>query len=306
MSEASQHYAEQFSTLRATLPGAKLPWVAQLRDDAMTQFTVEGMPTRKIEDWKYTNLSALDATKFMPAEACENGVSRDFLPTLIGAEHRLVFVNGRFRADLSAVCLPPQGVVVGRLADILESDPQSLTEFLGRAGEADGLPMLALNTAMMTDGLYLRLDDGVDLASVIEVIHVSVGGAAPSAHFPRNLIVAGAGSHVTIIEHHIGDGEATFANVVTEIIAGEGAGIRHCKVQDEGSQAYHIATLQVRLAPTIACSWTYGRRRSPTFSTTPTGRSAGWTSSEGTHSIEGNGLTHNYSPKDPLEVRRRR
>ena len=248
MSEASQHYAEQFSTLRATLPGAKLPWVAQLRDDAMTQFTVEGMPTRKIEDWKYTNLSALDATKFMPAEACENGVSRDSLPTLIGAEHRLVFVNGRFRADLSAVCLPPQGVVVGRLADILESDPQSLTEFLGRAGEADGLPMLALNTAMMTDGLYLRLDDGVDLASVIEVIHVSVGGAAPSAHFPRNLIVAGAGSHVTIIEHHIGDGEATFANVVTEIIAGEGAGIRHCKVQDEGSQAYHIATLQVRLA----------------------------------------------------------
>ncbi len=248
MSEASQHYAEQFGALRATLPGAGLPWLAQLRDDAMTQFALEGMPTRKIEDWKYTNLSALEAAKFIPAEACENGVSRDSLPTLIGAEHQLVFVNGRFRADLSAICIPPQGVFIGCLAEVLEKDPRSLEGCLGRAGEADGLPMLALNTAMMTDGLYLRLEDGVDLASVVEVIHVSVGGAAPTAHFPRNLIVAGEGSHATIIEHHIGDGGTTFANVVTEIIAGENAGIRHCKVQAEGAQAYHIAILQARLA----------------------------------------------------------
>ncbi len=248
MSEASQHYAEQFGALRDTLPGAGLPWLARLRDDAMAHFASEGLPSRKIEDWKYTSLSDLEAAKFIPAEVCNNGVSRDALPALIGAEHRLVFVNGRFRTDLSAVCMPPQGVVIGRLADMLENDPQSLADCLGKAGEADGLAMVALNTAMMTDGLFLRLDDGVDLASVIEVIHVSVGGAAPSAHFPRNLIVAGAGSHATIIEHHIGDGAASFANVVTEIIAGEGAGIRHCKVQAEGPLAYHIATMQVRLA----------------------------------------------------------
>ena len=252
MSEASQHYADQFDALRATLPGAGLPWLAQLRDEAMTRFALEGMPSRKIEDWKYTNLSALEAARFIPAEACENGVSLDSLPTLIGAEHRLVFVNGRFRTDLSAICMPPQGVVVGRLAEVLENDPRSLEGFLGGAGEADGLAMQALNTAMMTDGLYLRLDAGVDLASVVEVIHVSVGGAAPTAHFPRNLIIAGANSHATIIEHHIGDGigngGATFANVVTEIIASEGAGIRHCKVQAEGAQAYHIAILQARLA----------------------------------------------------------
>ena len=252
MSQAGQHYADHFGALRDTLPGAGLPWLARLRDDAMTQFACEGMPSRKIEDWKYTNLSALEATAFVPAEACENGVSLESLPTLIGAEHRLVFVNGHFRADLSAVCMPPQGVVIGRLAEMLESDPGSLEAALGTAGEPDGLPMLALNTAMMTDGLYLRLDDGVDLDSVVEVIHVSVGGATPTAHFPRNLIVAGAGSHATIIEHHIGDAVdesgATFANVVTEIIAGEGAGIRHCKVQAEGPQAYHIALLQARLA----------------------------------------------------------
>ncbi len=248
MSETGQHFADQFGALRAELPGAGLPWLAQMRDEAMTRFARQGMPSRKIEDWKYTNLSALEAAKFIPAGHSENGVSHDSLPKLIGAEHRLVFVNGRFRAELSAICMPPQGVIVGRLADVLENDPRSLEGALGAGGEADGLPLLALNTAMMSDGLYLRLDDGVDLASVVEVIHVSVGGAAPTAHFPRNLIVAGAGSHATIIEHHIGDNGTTFANVVTEIIAGEGAGIRHCKVQAEGARAYHIALLQARLA----------------------------------------------------------
>ena len=248
MSDASQHYADQFSAQRASLPGAGLPWLTQLRDDGIALFASEGMPTQKIEDWKYTNLSALEASAFALAEVSENGVAREALPSLIGAEHRLVFVNGRFRADLSAICMPPQGVVVGRLADVLENDPESLADCLGRAGDAEGLPMLALNTAMMTDGLFLRLDDGVDLASVIEVIHVSVAGDEPTAHYPRNLIVAGANSHATIVEHHIGESGTTFANIATEIIAGEGAGIRHCKVQAEGPEAYHIATLQARLA----------------------------------------------------------
>ena len=256
MSQASQHYSRQFGALRASLPGGGLAWLARLREEAMAEFTATGMPSRKVEDWKYTNLSSLEATAFEPSGASENGVAPEALPALIGAEHRLVFVNAHYRADLSAICVPPQGVFVGRIADVLAKDPAALADCLGQAASADGadgLPMQALNTAMMTDGLFLRLDAGIDLASVIEIIHISQAGKAPGAHFPRNLIVAGAGSHATIVEHHIeagsiADGAETFTNAVTEIIAGERAGIRHCKVQAEGALATHIATLQARLA----------------------------------------------------------
>ena len=87
--------------------------------------------------------------------------------------------------------------------------------------------------------------------SVIEVIHVSVGDDGPVFHHPRNLIIAEDGAHATVVEHYIGFGQTpTLANVATEVGLGEGARIRHCKVQAEAPDAFHIAMLDARLAKT--------------------------------------------------------
>src|SRR5262249_37077173 len=66
---------------------------------------------------------------------------------------------------------------------------------------------------------------------------------------PRHLIVAEANSQATIVESYLGkEGDLYFTNAVTEVVTAEGAHIDHYKVQQESTEAFHIATMQVRQA----------------------------------------------------------
>ncbi|MEE8188953.1 MAG: Fe-S cluster assembly protein SufD [Kiloniellales bacterium] len=247
----AQSFTEQFDSLRGELPGAALPWLRELRDAGIERFGSLGLPGPKEESWKYTRLRPLEQTGFAPAPAADT-VSIDRLPALFpqsGMGHRVIFVNGRLRQCISF--LPgelPEGAELGGLAEALGRDPEGMAERLGRIGRLDGQSLLALNTAMMRDGLLLRVKAGVTIPLPIEVVYVGAAGAEPISYHPRNLIVLEPGSRATVVEHHVGLGEgAYFANSVTEILVQEDAELHHYKVQEEGPEAVHIATLHARL-----------------------------------------------------------
>jgi len=245
----TKHIVDRYAAIAGTLPGGDLPWLVGRREAGIERFRDFGLPTRRREEWKYTNLEELRRVPFEPAKPVVNGISTGTLPTLIGAEHRLVFVNGHLRQDLCAICMPPDGATITSLGKALETMPEMVEAHLGVARGDEDAPFTALNDAFLTDGLFLHLKPGVDLGSVIEVIHVSVGQSGPVFQHPRNLIVAEAGSHATVLEHYIGFGQSpTLANAATEVVIGEGAGVRHCKVQAEAPEAFHIAMLDAHLA----------------------------------------------------------
>ena len=77
---------------------------------------------------------------------------------------------------------------------------------------------------------------------------MSVGhaGSEPVSFHPRHLIVVGVGSVATIVESHVGDG-TYFTNSVNEISVGDGAVLNHYKLQNDGSEAYHLAANLVRI-----------------------------------------------------------
>ena len=244
-----QSFVEQFDALRGELPGAALPWLSDLRAAGIERFASLGLPARGVEAWKYTRLRPLETTDFVPATV--HTVNIDRLPALLpqgGIDHRVIFVNGRLMQCLAMPGEGPEGVELGGLADALRRDPEAVGEHLGRIGEPNGQALLALNTAMMRDGLMLRGKRGVSVALPIEVVYVGAAGSQPLAFHPRNLIVLEPGSSATVIEHHIGLGAgAYFANSGTEIRIGEGAELNHYKVQDEGIEAVHVATQHVHL-----------------------------------------------------------
>ena len=249
MTTAVHAFVEDFAARKAGLPGAGLPWLAELRAAGLERFQSLGWPTPRTEDWKYTSLRPLEKVAF---EAPGNGaVGIDRLPSLLPAgagEHRLVFVNGRFRADISALGGLPEGATLTSLAAQLEESPEALAETLGRVGVGERQPLLALNTAMMGDGLLLRVGRGVALEAPIEVIFIAAAADRALAFHPRNLIVLEPGSRAVVIEHHLGIGQTpTFANTATEIDLGEGAVLRHYKMQAEGPEAFHINTLHARV-----------------------------------------------------------
>ena len=240
--------ADQFSQDAPALAGDALPWLRKLRHEGRERYRSLGLPTRRVEDWKYTNLNPLAKIDFAPPAHTGPVPALPEDRALAVDAYRAVVVNGRFRADLSALDGLPEGVEVGGLAQALERDPAAIEARLGRLAVLDGMPMLALNTALMTDGLVLRLAEGVALDRPIHVLFLAAAGARPMACHPRNLIVAEPGSSATLLESHVGTGEAaSLVNVVTEVALGAGARLAHYKLRDEPPAAFHLATTQVSL-----------------------------------------------------------
>lgn len=250
---ALQPFTEQYTALAnaQALPGHALPWLHNLREESIGRFNELGFPTPKVESWKYTNLRALERTVFHPATEQTAVVSIDTVPSLIGqkAGHRAVFVNGHFREDLSSLGKLPKGAEVMSFAEALKNDPQFLESRVDQiAKNADEQPLYQLNSALMQDGLVLRVREGAKIEQPIEAIFVSLAEDEPLAFHPRHLIVMENGSEATLVEYHVSlGGGTTFANIATEIDVGKDARLHHYKLQNESDSAFHVNTLHGRI-----------------------------------------------------------
>ncbi len=246
----AQSLAERFGASGGDLPGAGVAWLTAMRATGLEQFAEAGLPTPRLEAWKYTDLRVLEKMAF--GGAAETGAvpTIDLIPSLLpdAAGPRLVFADGRFCAAVSDVGGLPDGVMAEPLTAVLERDPSLVEDHLGRLDSAETDPMVALNTALMADGLVLRVAPGVTLEAPLTVIFLGGQAEAAVAYHPRNLIVLGDNSRVTVIEHHAGIGPGTYlANGATDVHVGAGAALSHVKVQAEGADAFHLAAMRARL-----------------------------------------------------------
>ena len=129
-------YAARQSATVARLPGAELDWLRGLRERSLARVVAEGLPSPRVEAWKYTNLNSLAQAEFEAAggevagsapAANEAGTPAAIeLPRFLAddvAVHRMVFVNGSFRRELSDLRDLPAGVSIESLADTLARAP---------------------------------------------------------------------------------------------------------------------------------------------------------------------------------------
>ncbi|HEX9794640.1 MAG TPA: Fe-S cluster assembly protein SufD [Planctomycetota bacterium] len=234
--------------------GEEPNWLSRLRRDAFDLFLDAGLPRAKDEDWRWTRLDGLAATRLVPALP-NAAVSKGALESRYLFEpsaSRLVFVDGRFRPEFSVQPSPPRGVHIQPLRQATSSEAKLLKDRYGRRAGMNKRPFLALNAAFFDDGALLRLDDGAVLDHPLHLVFYSTGtahGEGTAASHPRALIVAGRRSRATIVETHFGpDGVPYLANSFTELHAGEGASIDHLRVQEEGDRALSFGQLDVYLA----------------------------------------------------------
>jgi Fe-S cluster assembly protein SufD len=245
--DARSRYLSQFDRAK---PSREAGWLKELRQAAIARFMQAGFPTSRDEEWKYTDVSALEKAAFeLPAGAPlpVAGVEGFFFPGLDC--HAAVFVNGRFAPGPSLLGALPRGVVVAGLGGVLTNDPEAAEPFLSRYAHFQAGGFTALNTAFVRDGGYVRIPRGVTVEQPILLLFITVaGGGAPVTH-PRNLIVAEPGSRARVVERYVSGGEGMyFTNAVTEIAVAEDAWVEHVKVQEEGRQAFHVATIQAHQA----------------------------------------------------------
>jgi Fe-S cluster assembly protein SufD len=118
-------------------------------------------------------------------------------------------------------------------------------EHLGRYADFEQHAMTALNTANMQDGAVIEVPANVTLNGFIHLLFISQGDDIWS--HPRNLIVVGRNSQVTIVETYVGSGRY-FTNAVSEVVVGDGAVVDHYKIECESRDAFHVGTVQIHQA----------------------------------------------------------
>jgi Fe-S cluster assembly protein SufD len=239
-------YREQYAALDADLPGAEHDWITSLRDKAMSVAARIGLPTRRVETWKYTDLRPIHRAGFSAVVASE--VTASMLdPHLIGDAFVAVFVDGCFAPTLSQLEDLPEGLAFASLADALTSGNKDVVAGLGDVVELEQPGFAALNTALMQDGGVCRIADNVSVEKPIQLIFVSTENSSAELHL-RNLIVSGVNSKAIVMQSFVSLGASSgFSDVVTEAVLGQGANLRHVTHQDQSTTAWHVGLISARV-----------------------------------------------------------
>ncbi len=235
--------AQTFAQARSRLPGDAA--IAAQRRAAFDVFAEEGLPHRRVEDWKYTDLRALmrEAKPLAgPPDAAAKARAKA-AGKLVGdvEARRLVFVDGAFVPELSDTANLEPGLEVGSLGEAFLRDGALLTAHLGKLVPASDVAV-ALNTALMGDGAVIRVAAGATIERPLHLLFVA--SEKPAAMFMRSLVVVEAGARVMLIESHEGPAGSDYqVNAALEIFVGDGAHVDHVKLIGEGADALHVSTL---------------------------------------------------------------
>jgi len=221
-----------------------------LRERAIAAFARAGLPHRRVEEWKYTDLRAKMREAFAPAppaEASETEIQRAIGHFGALDAHVVVFVNG-YHQPIPAVDAP--NVQVMSLDQALEVAPQWFDATFGQVNPQEAEPVASLATAFMSDGAVIRITAPANGAAAkpIHLLNLTTGDQ-PGRVATRNLIRVEAGAQATVIEHYASLSDTPFHTfTMTEVLAEEGARIEHVKVQDENTASTHLASWNLRLA----------------------------------------------------------
>ncbi|MBT4889849.1 MAG: Fe-S cluster assembly protein SufD [Rhodospirillales bacterium] len=232
--------------------GQDLNWLQNMRNANGALYGDMGLPTIKLEDWKYTNLTSLTDTSYRSAIEADGAASIDVMPCVFQKGNpgaRLVFVNGMPRLDLSTPDSLPYGVTLEPLAQVALRDPAFLESHMGKVADDKDRSLLALNGAAMNSGYVLHVSKGVVIDSPIEIVFIGGVAEEPLANFPRNLIVLEENSQADIVVHNVGVGVgAYFVNSVNEVSLAQSSRLRMFGVQEDALEATNVSTTCVNVS----------------------------------------------------------
>ncbi|MEZ4282349.1 MAG: Fe-S cluster assembly protein SufD [Myxococcota bacterium] len=213
--------------LRQRFAGAGPEWLQSQRENARRAFLEAGLPTRRLEAWKSTNLAPLEALDF--ARIAPTGAAT------LGA---------------SLAASLPAGVRVRSLADVLRSEPERIAGRLGRLADPKQSALVALQTACLEDGVVIELDAN---ARIEEPIRIRLNSSPdvydrPSASFPRLLVLADENSEATIALDFGSEKPAPgFTCHVAELLLSPGARIELVQIQAEPAPRIHFSSVHAEV-----------------------------------------------------------
>lgn len=243
--------SDLFANAEGRLPGS--PSVIAARREAFETYERLGLPHRRIEEWKYTDLRAL-VGEVLPLAASPDAAALKRAADAVKAHaiagaRKLVLVDGVFAADLSDVKALASEASVKTLREILANESNPAAGDLLQTASTDAV--IALNAAMATDGVVVSVADGTQLSAPIQVIHVATTAGASA--FTRSHLRIGKGARATIIESFVAAGKASGYQVNDAVVLwiGDDADIAHIRLMDDAPDAVNVTSQFVTVGANV-------------------------------------------------------
>jgi Fe-S cluster assembly protein SufD len=240
--ETGRAVSETFAVARSRLPGAGK--VADARQKAFEAYERTGLPNRRIEDWKYTDLRVL-MREVLPLAAAPDQAAlakaREALKAIaVDGAYQLVLVDGAFAPELSDAAQLEKGLRVRSLRETLDAGTDQSADLLATAAATD--VMVSLNAAMATDGVVITVGEGVSLSKPVHIVHIATASSA--SVFTRSRLEAGKGARATLIESFVAGSGATSYQVNDALIValGDETDFAHIRLMADAADAANISS----------------------------------------------------------------
>lgn len=244
--ELMKWYEQQWQVAYSQYFASDQPWLSTLRKQQLDNFLLQGFPTTRNENWKYTNLAVLKEKQISLLPQNEivlptNKVEKFYLP---GPHHRLIFVDGRFNSALSQIHSLPNGVIVTNLKTALVNHSELLQTCLLQQQTKSSFSLL--NLACLFDGAFIYIPASCSIELPIHILFISTQNSVNSMHNIRNIIMTDHHTTATLLEDYQSlETNDHLTNTVTQFFVGPHSQIEYAKLQYQNKTTFHFSNTEV-------------------------------------------------------------
>jgi Fe-S cluster assembly protein SufD len=244
ISETTGKYLRLYKDYITRISGISSPFINTFRERSFEKFSDLGIPSKKNEAYKYTNLDIFFnhdyENYFMPVPSDFVKAEKFRCEVADLDTHGVVLLNGFYPTLNDKLRQLPSGVWIGSLNEAALRFPDKFEQHFGKYAKSESDGLVHLNTAMASDGVFVYVPEGVTLNKPVQVVNL-VQSDNDTFNQHRNLIIAEKGSDFSIIicDHTLSP-QKFLTNAVTEVFVGENAHFDIIRVQNEHNNACKI------------------------------------------------------------------
>lgn len=214
------------------------------RSDAIENFNILGIPDKKVEKYKYTDLKKVFdreyETYFTPhtANIKSTELFKCNVPDL--DTYKLYILNGFYYGEKRLE--EKNGVIFGSFAEASCKYPELVRKYYNKYADNAGDGVTALNTAFAQDGVFIYFSAGATLDKPIQIINLLLNNEDTFVQY-RNLLIfdENAQAKILVCDHTMST--ATFlSNCVTEVAVAQSANVELVRMQNEHNDAAHVSS----------------------------------------------------------------